>query len=382
MSNSHRSVAAIMLRVLALAALIGLAGQLQAAPNEAKPAAYRLGIFPYMAPRQTVELFGPAAASMEAALKHPVRLESTASFKEFTRATAAGRYDIALIQPFDYPQMVDDLGYLPLAKMSIPLIAQLVVRDDSRYRKLEDLRGTTVALPPAESANARMTLRSLHANKLIPGRDVQVNYFNSHDSCLQQVWIGDASACGTSSAPILVFETRMQAKLRPIFDTPAIPHSLFVAHPRVPAEHRARLQELIIGWSQSEEGRTLLKNLGIPGFVAPKPAEYAMMRNFDPAAVIAKAAPVATRDLLLGVFPYLPIRQIAQNFAPALPALRKSAGAPVHLRTAANFRSFSMPWRRDTTLWWCSPSVCQSRRAWLSAAEHEKSTAGQFLRAR
>ena len=320
--------------VFALASL-----PLQAAPT-ATPASYRLGIFPYMAPRQTVQFYGPIAASMEAALKHPVRLESVQTFPAFGRALAKYSYDIALIQPFDYPAVVETLGYVPLAQFSIPLVTQFFVRDDSRYQKIEDLRGTTVAMPPAPAANSRMALRALNDNRLIPGSNLEVRYFNSHDSCIQQVWAGTASACATASPPIQVFEQRMHAKLRAIYSTPPIPHVMFVANPRVPAEQRARLQELITGWSQTEDGRAMLKNLGFPGFIAPKPAEYAVMSNYDPAATDAKNTPAAARELVLGVFPFLAARQLAQNFAPTLPALSKSIGMPIHLRTATNSDSF------------------------------------------
>ena len=205
---------------------------LQAAPTET-PASYRLGIFPYMAPRQTVEFYGPVAASMEAALKHPVRLESVQTFSAFSRALEKQNYDIALIQPFDYPSVVEQLGYIPLAQFAVPLVTQFYVRDDSRYHSIEDLRGSTIAMPPEPAANTRMALRALHDNQLIPGRDVEIRYFNSHDSCIQQVWAGTASACGTAKPPIQIFEKRMQAKLRAIYDTQSIPHVLFVANPRI-----------------------------------------------------------------------------------------------------------------------------------------------------
>ena len=314
---------------------------IQASSMEVSPASYRLGIFPYMAPRQTVEFFGPVAASMEAALGHPVRLQSVQTFTAFSRAMEKKNYDIALIQPFDYPEVVEKLGYLPLAQFAVSLVTQFFVRDDSHYHSLEDLRGTIVAMPPEPAANTRMALRALYDNRLIPGKNVNVRYFNSHDSCIQQVWAGTASACATARPPILVFEKRMQAKLRAIYDTPPIPHIMFVINPRVPIEQRARLQKLIIGWSGTEKGRGILKSLGFPGFVMPKPDEYAVMHNYDPAVTTARAKPAVTKELVLGVFPFLGARQLAQNFAPTLPALSKSVGTTIHLRTATNFDSFS-----------------------------------------
>ena len=108
--------------------------------SDKQPTVYRLGIFPYMAPRQTVKFYGPIAADMERVLKHPVRLESQRSFSDFTRALDSHSYDIALIQPFDYPEVVENEGYIPLARLSVPLVTQFYVRSDSHYHTLEDLR--------------------------------------------------------------------------------------------------------------------------------------------------------------------------------------------------------------------------------------------------
>jgi phosphonate transport system substrate-binding protein len=332
-----------LLGSLIFTVLSGLALPLWAAPQDSQPASYRLGVFPYLAPRQTVEFYGPVAASMEAALKHPVKLESAATFPDFSRALKAHTYDIALVQTFDVLDAVEKYGYVPVAQPAVPLVTQFFVRADSRYQKIEDLRGTTIALPPPMAAIARIALHALDDNKLVLGRDVEVRHFNSHDSCIQQVWAGTASACGTFNHTIEVFEERMHAKLRPIYDAPPVPAVMYVAHARVPAELRAKLQALIIGWSGDEEGRALLKNLNPDGFVAPRLADYAMMRNYAPVATAgtkATAEPAGGKQLVFGVFPFLAPRQLAQNFAPALPALAKAAGAGVDFRTAASFDAF------------------------------------------
>jgi phosphonate transport system substrate-binding protein len=327
-------------RLAALAGLAVLCLPLAAAPDTAGPP-YRLGVFPYTAPRQTIDFYGPVAAAMGAALGRAVRLESAPSFPDFSRAMDEQRYDIALVQPFDVLGTVERLGYVPVAQLAVPLVSQLYVRDDSRFRSIDDLRGTTLAMPPPQTASARLTLRALFDHRLVPGRDLQVRYFNSHDSCLQQVWAGAASACGTARPPVQVFEQRMQARLRAIHDTPSVPHVMFVAHPqRVSAAQRAVLQALLVGWRDDEAGRALLKNLGFPGFVAPRMADYDVMRKFDPLPTPVATDPALGDTLRLGVFPFLAARQLAENFGPALPRLGRAAGRPVRLRTATSFGSF------------------------------------------
>ncbi|MEJ2399681.1 MAG: PhnD/SsuA/transferrin family substrate-binding protein, partial [Gammaproteobacteria bacterium] len=209
------------------------------------------------------------------------------------------------------------------------------------YHKLQDLKDTTIAMPPAKSANARMALRALYKKKLIPGRDVMIRYFNSHDSCIQQVWVGNASACASVPPPIQLFEKRMKAKLRSIYSTAPIPHVLFVVDPKVPEAQRHALQKLILNWDKNKTGRKILKNLEFPPFTVVKPGEYRIMHHYEPMSVMAKASAGDARDLVLGIFPYLSTRQLVKNFAPLLPALSHAVQMPIHLRTALDFGTFS-----------------------------------------
>lgn len=338
----HRCIHySIWIRRLLLISCTLIASQLLYSADKGDTKEYVLGIFPYMAPRQTIEFYGPIAAAMEKAIAHPVKLQSQPSFTDFSQALANKSYDIALIQPFDYPEVVEKNGYIPIAQMAVPLVTQLFVRSDSKYQNIRDLIGTTIAMPPAKAANSRMAIRALFDNQLIPGKDVTIRYFNSHDSCIQQVWINNASACGTAQPPITVFEKRMKASLRPIHSTPALPHIIFVASPRLSDAERTKLQELIIGWKDTENGRAILKSLGFAGFMKPRPNEYANLHNYDPEYPQSEGTLLSnSEDFVFGVVPFLAPQQLVKNIAPLLPALSKAVGIPVRMRTSVNFGRF------------------------------------------
>jgi ABC-type phosphate/phosphonate transport system substrate-binding protein len=266
--------------VFLVAGMCALAAYAQPRPDALQPR-YRLGIIPYITPRGILDQFGPVSTGMSAALNVPVKLETAPDYSSFEEALAAEIYDIALIQPFEFYDVVEKRGYLPLARVSIPAMAQFFVRSDSKYKKIEDLRGTKLALPPALSASARMALHVLFANNLVPGRDLAVHNYHANDSCLQQVWTNAASACVTAQPAIVNFERRMQASFRSIHDSQPIPNALFVVHPRVPAVQRKKLEALLTGWSENAAGRALLKRLGIPGLVPVRPGEYLVLRKYQ-----------------------------------------------------------------------------------------------------
>lgn len=330
-----------MFRVISMTVTILISQAILAEPTPPIPSSYRLGVFPYMATRQIVELYGPLVANLESAMRHPIRLESSASFPDYSRELTELSFDIALIQPFDYLPTVETSGYLPLAQIDAKLVTQVIVRDDSRYHKLTDLLGTTIGLPPEQSASARLTLRSLKKYKLIPSKNVQIKYFKTHDSCLQQMWAGETSACATSRTPLMVFQQRMQATLRSIYNTQSIPNALFVVHPRVPIADRVKLQQLLVGLKHSQAGLTILKSLGLPGFRIPQPNEYAVMRNYEVNFKPSKIELTASKDLIFGVLPYIPPRKLAENFSLALLSLNKATKMKIHLRTTSNYSSFT-----------------------------------------
>lgn len=107
-----------MIRLIFALVLAFFSHQLLAASPNTSSNLYHLGIFPYMAPRQTVEFFGPVATSMAAELHHEIKLESMPNFADFTRAIKQHKFDIVLIQPFDYPEVVEKMGYVPIAKVT------------------------------------------------------------------------------------------------------------------------------------------------------------------------------------------------------------------------------------------------------------------------
>jgi len=298
---------------------------------------YHFGVFPYLSPRNLLDRYAPVVASFNSHLDVPVVLMTSLSFTGFARSMDAGAFDIALIQPFDYAHVVKGLGYVPLAQFARPLTAQLVVRGDSRFRALQDLRGTTLALPPPHAAVTLLALAALRKHGLPPEQAVNVRYFRNHDSCLQDMWIGDASACASTDAPIEGFEKRMKAELRIVFQTDSIPSILFVASPRVPPARREALRRLILGWNRSLEGRKILMHLNFPGFVQVDRKQYAALSKLD-IAVADSSRP--GRDLTLGVFPYWRPSQLATRLAPLARALESISGKRVLFHTARSFGGF------------------------------------------
>ena len=240
---------------------------------------YQMGVFPFLPARELEDIFAPMAASLSAALGREVQFRSSMSYRNFMERCDAQLYDIAFIQPFDYVRLADEYGYKPLASRGEELSAILVVKTDSTLKTLQDLKGKKLALPPDVAAVSRLIKAHLKKNGINPDTDLEVRHMRSHVSCLQQMLVGMADACGSAPPPVRFFESKRKTKFKKLASSQIIPHSLFIANKRLSDDERQKIRNTIMGWGNTEEGMKLLKRGRMRPFVITHDSDYDLIRK-------------------------------------------------------------------------------------------------------
>lgn len=240
---------------------------------------YLMGVFPYLAPRELEKMFSPVAADYSNVIDAPVLFRTNSSFKSFMANLDKQVFDIVFVQPFDYVAIADKYGYLPLATRNKPLPAIFVVNPQSSIESVEGLRGKTIALPPAVAAMSYLVKNYLTEHGIDPHTDVTIRHFDSHGSCMRNVLIGNADACGTAPPALRFFESKMNTKLKIIAKTKGIPNSVFAVHPRVAKELVEKLRSRIVSWQTTPEGKKLLEALKTEMFVPVEDSNYDTVRE-------------------------------------------------------------------------------------------------------
>ena len=240
---------------------------------------YRFGVFPYLSPVRMDQIYSPASQQLSKSLNQPVKFRTSSSFKKFLSKLKTGFFDFALIQPFWYPIAVDQHDYLPAVRMQEPFVSLIMVLDKNKYKSIDDLKGTTIATPPANVPVVHMARQTLIDNNIIPGKDIQFAHFNSVDSCFQQVLIGKASACVAPPFAPAVFEKNMNVKLKTLLKSFSIPNMSLVIHSRVPIQDRKKLQQEFLSWPSSDEGRVILEKMQTRGFIPLRDKDYDVVRK-------------------------------------------------------------------------------------------------------
>lgn len=247
---------------------------------------YEFGVLPYLPPAKIQELYGPIAADFEAKLGRQIWFSTKSDYALYQAALEKGTYDIAFVQPFDYVDVHDTLGYLPLARRTEYLQSLIVVRPDSPLKSIKDLKGMIVANPPETALVSRLTGMALQEAGIDPVSGVTREYGKNHFTCMQSVLIRAADACGTAEQALLHFqkEKQMTNRFRILHRTRPLPPPLFVVHPRVPRKDREILLKTIVDWPNTKEGRKILSDGDFIPFTTAQDSDYDPVRRYVRAA--------------------------------------------------------------------------------------------------
>lgn len=241
---------------------------------------YTLGVFPHLPARELERVFSPMAADLGKGLGVQVQFRSSSTYRKYMEQLDQQVWDIAFLQPFDYVRAHDKHGYIPLATRQQMLSAVIMVLPDSPIKSVQDLKGKKIALPPPPAAVSHLTRAALRKAGLDPDKDVTLSHHKSHVSCMQQVVLKEADACGTAAPAVRFFKAKTKKELRQVLESDKIPHTLFAVHPRVPEEQRRKLREIILGWGKDEQSMKMLKNGRLKPFRTIEDKDYDIVRSF------------------------------------------------------------------------------------------------------
>lgn len=241
---------------------------------------YRLAIFPYLSPREIEKQYSQVASDFSKVLGRPVQFRTSTSYSNFLEAISNEEFELAFVQPFDYIELADNKNYRPIASPDELLRAVVVVPNESDIRNWEDLKGKKLALTPESSAVTRLLMKELDKIGFVAGKDIEVKYFRSHISCMQQLSIKKADACGTARPAVEYFQQKMKVNLREVAQSDPIPGSLFIASSSVSKGELLALRKRLVEWSMLPEGRELIGRLQLSPFRAVNDYDYDVVRSY------------------------------------------------------------------------------------------------------
>ncbi len=239
--------------------------------------------------------YGGLARYLQERLGRPVELVHQPSYTAIVDAFRTNRVDAAFLGSFTYLLAHLEAGVEVLARPehrgSSHYRGVLYVRQESPYRRVEDLRGARVAHAGiATTAGYLFPLCALRARGLPPpaaffGAFAEAG---SHEAALRAVLEGRADAAAAKDevlAEMLREEPSLKGRLRELAASPPVPSNGFAAGPLLSPELREQIRGLLLALDQSPRGRKALQDLGAERFLPTTDDDYANL--YDMAGAVA-----------------------------------------------------------------------------------------------
>ncbi len=234
---------------------------------------YSFAIVPQQSATKLAKLWGPVLTKLSAETGLSIKFTTAKDIPTFEARLAAGEYDFAYMNPYHYTVFSQSPGYVALANQKGKRIQGImVVKKQSPLQSLVDLDAQQIAFPsPAAFAASVLPRAELNKQQIshVP------KYVSSHDSVYLAVARGLVSAGGGIMRTFNNTDPAIRSQLRILWKTKKYTPHAFAAHPRVSEDHRAKIQQALIGLEDSEAGRSLLAGLNL------KPIQAAADDSWD-----------------------------------------------------------------------------------------------------
>jgi len=244
-----------------------------------------LGVFPYVTARQIVESYRPVAQVLEEKLQRRVLLYTARDFTAFVEHTRKGEYDILLTAPHLAWLARQEVGYQPLLKYDLSIQGLLVVKSDSPFKHLADLRGRTLATADPIALVVLAGKAEMAARGLRDKIDYQSKDAVTHINAAMQVINGRADGAMLAQQPYNLMRPELRQQLRVLAETPLLPSLMYLTHPRLPAAEVQAIRKALLDFSASSDTQAR-KHHGSHGAIVP--IDDAMLLAIRPYALQAQ----------------------------------------------------------------------------------------------
>jgi phosphonate transport system substrate-binding protein len=221
----------------------------------------------------------------------PLRAQVASDYAGVIEALRSRRVDLAFVHPVGYVLARREAGCEILVRdvwqNRTAYKASFYVREASGLKRLEELRGRTVAfVDPASSSGYIYPMVLLMKRGFVRDRDPktffkEALFAGTHEAALRAVLQGRVDVATTfDMAPeVHLKDPTLAAQLVSIAETPEIPEAGICARPGLPPVAIQALKWALLGMKKPEHAAALKGIYDIDGFVEARDADYDPVRD-------------------------------------------------------------------------------------------------------
>ena len=210
--------------------------------------------------------YAALAADLSKLLKQPVQVEPIGDYPTLRKGLETKEYDLAFIHPAHLSVLaIRDSGYklLAVTKGYQNYTASFLVRPDSPYKTLADLKGLSLGAPDEDSITAWMVRATLR-DALGDSKQVKLVYTRYQDAVPFFVDKGLTHAGATAANAVVKAWSAQGGKI--LAKSKSVPIKHMLAGPSLSADQVLKVREYLLGLDTTDEGKKKLEPTKYEGF--------------------------------------------------------------------------------------------------------------------
>ena len=271
-----------------------LAGLLASGGAMGAPVPLVLGVQPYLPAEEVVRRFTPLAEALAHEVGRPVVVRVGVTYAENIAAIGSDSVDLAYLGPASYVTMVSQYGTKPLLARQVingdPMLhGEIIVRQDSAIRSLEDLKGKRFAFGDPESTGSHVVPAAMLREAGVPESALgEAAFLHAHRNVALAVLAGDFDAGAVHED---IFREYAPRGLRALAHQPPVADHVFVASGRLSVTEVDALRRAMLELPGTPAGKAAMAAID-PGMTALAPARD---RDYDNLRTLMQLSPGAPR---------------------------------------------------------------------------------------
>jgi phosphonate transport system substrate-binding protein len=237
-----------------------------------------IGVVPNLSARMVIAQHQPVRDYFQRMLKQSVEIATSTDLPGFSRETLKGNYSM-VFTPANLGRVAQiDGGWAVLARLEPGIPAVLVAMADNLNSNPNQLSGKVLATTNPSSLVVQAGINWLKDRNLEVGRDYKLSTLPNDDSLFAVLRSGEAPFAMMSKGEFMAKPENMRQATRIVSEMEVVSGFWILANPKMPLAQRQRLNELLLAFPNSEEGKLFFASPGRSGLSAVTDAK---MKELD-----------------------------------------------------------------------------------------------------
>lgn len=256
---------------LALALLTFTAGATQTAPP------LKIGLHPYLSPRNLLATYEPMRQHLEQQLKRPIQIYTAPDMQSLYARARTNEYDLVLLAPHMARLAQTDQVIRPIAIAKQTITAYFVAPTSSNIQAIGELRGGTLAIPDPLALAVIRGIHWLSDQGLIAQRDYHLIQTTSHSSAAQSLLSGEANLALMAGPAYLQMPEATREATRIFLNFAELPGLTWGVAARISTAEEESLRRALFSFEQTPAGRKFFDDSNQGGLRRPTVQDWAVL---------------------------------------------------------------------------------------------------------